>query len=457
MLSCGGGTTPPDPSAWQVVVFSDLHFNALYDRSLYTQLSTADPTQWDSIFQTSKITTPSTWGSDTNYPLLQLALSALKRQAAAGGPVLLFTGDLLGHGLPDLFYLGYCQTQKCTDPPGPEQTAAMQAFIDKTVLYVTSEIRAVAGQTPVLFSVGNIDSYSTDGPNTDFLVHNAATFYTQFLNGAIDQPAFLSTFAGGGYYSATLPGINVRFVSLDSDSFVSGWPGDPDAELSWLDSQLAAAQATGQKVWLLMHVPPGADTQQTASNAASAGTPNKVTATTTSMMWQSGYQSTFLKTLAKYPGVVTFALGGHTHMDEYRLVTGGIVLSQSPSISPLFGNNPAFRVFAIKRDSWMPTDYQSFNYDLASSPAQFDWLYTFSTSYGLYGNLPASFEQLYPRLTSDSTMQGTYMYLYNSANTTNNSHTKAAWDPVNDVNWPIFACGISHREMQAYMDCVNSY
>ena len=453
---CGGGAPPPDPSSWQVVVFSDLHFNALYDRTLYAQLAASDPTQWDSIFQTSKITAPSSWGSDTNYPLLQLALTAIKQQASAGGPVLLFTGDLLGHGLPDLFYLGYCQTQKCSDPPGPEQTAAMQAFIDKTVLYVTSKVRAAAGQAPVLFAVGNIDSYSTDGPNTDFLTRNAATFYTQFLNGAIDQQAFLSTFTGGGYYSASLPGINVLFVSLDSDSFVSGWPGDPDAELAWLDSQLAAARAAGQKVWLLMHVPPGADTQETANNAAAAGTPNKVTATTTSMMWQASYQTTFLQTLQKYPGIVTFAFGGHTHMDEYRIV-GGIVLSQSPSITPWFGNNPAFRLFTIKRDTWLPTDYQSFYFDLAAPPAQFNWLYTFSTTYGLYDNLPASFTQLYPRLTSDSTMQGTYMYLYNSANTTDNKLTKAPWDPVNDANWPIFACGISHMDMQGYMDCVNSY
>ena len=29
-------------------------------------------------------------------------------------------------------------------------------------------------------------------------------------------------------------------------------------ELGWLDATLASAQAAGQKVWLLMHVPPGA-------------------------------------------------------------------------------------------------------------------------------------------------------------------------------------------------------
>ncbi len=459
IFGCGSGMSPtpnPDPSTMQVVAFSDLHFNSLYDRSLYPALAAADPSQWDSIFRTSKITAPSAWGSDTNYPLLQLALSAIQ-QKAGNGPVLLFTGDLLGHGLPELFYLGYCETQKCNDPPGPEQLAAMQAFVDKTVLYVTSHIRQAAGNAPVLFAVGNIDSYSTDGPDTSFLANNASTFYTQLLNSSIDQQAFLSTFTSGGYYSATLPGTRVRFLGLDSDSFVSGWPGDPDAELTWLDSQLAAAQAAGETVWLLMHVPPGVDTQTTATNAEQAGTPNKVTATTTSMMWQTGYQAMFLGILQKYPGVITFALGAHTHMDEYRTGLGDTVLSQSPSISPFFGNNPAFRVFTITHDRWLPTDYQSFNCDLAMSSPQFNWFYTFSGTYGPYGNLPSALVQLDPQLVSNSSLQGKYMYFYDSGNTATDSRTKTAWNPVNSINWPIFACGINKMDKTAYMDCVNSY
>ena len=78
-----------------------------------------------------------------------------------------------------------------------------------------------------------------------------------------------------------------------------------------------------------------------------------------------GYQATFLQTLGNYPGVVTLMLAGHTHMDEYRILSPGNVLEQLPGISPCFGNNPAFKVFTIAKDTLTATDYDSFYYDLA--------------------------------------------------------------------------------------------
>jgi hypothetical protein len=109
LFGCGDGTklTPISPTAtFSVVVFSDLHFNPFYDPALFvrnpTLCTTADPSTWTGIFQTSDITTPSPWGTDTNYPLLVLALASIKQNLGAS-PLVIYTGDLIGHYFPTLF------------------------------------------------------------------------------------------------------------------------------------------------------------------------------------------------------------------------------------------------------------------------------------------------------------------------------------------------------------------
>ena len=72
-----------------------------------------------------------------------------------------------------------------------------------------------------------------------------------------------------------------------------------------------------------MHVPPGANTTATAQNAAKAGTPNKTTDAETAMMWQPQYQIEFMQILAKYPGLISVTVTGHTHMDEFRVYADG--------------------------------------------------------------------------------------------------------------------------------------
>lgn len=103
MFACGGASVAPTPtpdptSYYQVVTVSDLHFNPLYDPSLFAQLLAADSSQWKNIYQTSKVTAPSSAGTDTNYLLLTYTLTSLQ-QKAKNSPVVLFTGDLRGQCL----------------------------------------------------------------------------------------------------------------------------------------------------------------------------------------------------------------------------------------------------------------------------------------------------------------------------------------------------------------------
>jgi len=476
LFGCGAATntTPITPTAnkFPVVVFSDLHFNPFYDTALFTgpavctSLVNEEISQWPSFFQNSTIKQASAWGSDTNYPLLVLALASIKQNLGAS-PLVIYTGDLIGHDFASSFY-EYCEGLTSKQSPSPQQVAAMQAFTDKTVAFVTAQIRASVGNLPVMFAVGNIDSYTSYGPDSTFLSNTAETFYTQFVNGTVDRQTFLNTFTSGGYYSARPLGPKLMVIGLNTNPFALGVPGDNDsavaAELAWLDSSLASAQAAGQNVWLLMHVPPGANTVTTAASVNSSGQ-----IVSAAMMMYQSYQASFLQVLSKYPGVITMTLGAHTHMDEYRILSPSVVLDEVPAISPCFGENPAFKVFTISQSTFTPTDYSSLNSDLAVMPAQFNNYYTFSAAYSLQGPLGASLVQLYPELATNVALTGTqlpnaqqalYMGQYNSGNATWNPNPLplgAPWNPVTPANWPVFACGIGKMAQLDFEDCVNSY
>jgi len=463
MLGCGDSNTPgpaPASSVYQVVTVSDLHFNPFYDPSLYSSHGAADASQWAGIFQTSKVTSPTGGGTDTNYPLLMLTLADMKQHMGAS-PVVLFTGDLLGHYIPESFcdaYYNLNPPSTCATNPDPTVGAAMQQFIDKTFAFVAAQIRAAVGNAPVLYVPGNIDTYQVTGmgPDNNFLTNNASTVYNQLLNGSVDEQTFLSTFTSDGYYSAQPLGSHLLVIGLNTNSFVLGAPSSTQAatEIGWLDVQLASAEASGQKVWILMHVPPGANSQGMAGD-----TPGQLDGSNVSMNWDPGFQAWFMQTLTQHASVVTLMLAGHTHMDEFRILPSGNVLEQLPGISPCFGNNPAYKVLTITQDTFLPTDYESFDYDLSATPmpAQFNSLYKLSSTYGAQGTLNYSLQHLYPQLVSSESQRNTYTYYYASGSTSTNPGTKAPWNPINTGNWPIFSCTISQMGEPDYIACVNTY
>jgi len=462
IIDCGGGDGGGGTNNnFPVVVFADVHFNPFYDPSLFTALVAADADQWATVFQTSLITTPSVWGADTNYPLLALALPSIKQNLGTS-PLIIYTGDILGHNFPQTFFNLYYGNLGIIPVPDyatiltdVAAVAAMKDFTDKTVAFFMGQVRSSVGDIPVMFAVGNSDSYTGLGPDSSFLSNTAELYYTQFLNGIVDHQIFLNTFTSGGYYSAEMPGTNLMVIGLNTFEF-SPYFGNANssavtAELAWLDTTLASAQVRGKKVWLLMHVPPGADKYSTAQSVDANG---HITAAT--MMWNQDYQTSFLQILSKYPDLVTQIHTAHTHMDEYRIVSPGNLAVTTPSIAPYFGNNPAFKVFTISGNTFKATDYTSLNYDLATNPEQFNIYYTFSTAYLLQGFLNNSLIQLYPELAAENAKQAFYRGSYFSGH----NYTVPVGNefyPITDKTWPVYWCGIGHMDEQGLINCVNSY
>lgn len=435
---CGGGDESDPVSTFPVLVFSDIHFNPFYDPSIFAALDAAPAGDWAAIFQTASVKAPSPWASDTNYPALVLALSSISQNLGAS-PFVVYTGDLLGHNFPELFK---------QNNGGVQNDAAMKAFADKTVAFVMGQIRSAVGNLPVVFALGNADSYLGALPEPSFLANTAELFYTKFLNGCADHQQFLSSFTQGGYYAAQPSGTNLTVIGLNTVLFgFAPTESEVQAELAWLDSSLAAAQAAGRTVWLLMHVPPGAVLGTTASTAGNVAADGHIT--TATMMWTPGRYERFMAILAKHPGLIAMTLAAHTHMDEYRVLAPGQVLEVTPAISPVFGNNPAFKVFSIAGDSLRATDYQILSYDLASLPRQFTSYYRFSAAYSMQGLLDVSLSTLRPVLATRGEAQALYRGHYYSGNN--------ALNPITDTNWPIYWSGIGEMVQQAFIDSVNAY
>jgi sphingomyelin phosphodiesterase acid-like 3 len=461
LAACGsGGGANTNNNNFTVVVFSDVHFNPFYAPKLFPELVAANAGQWAGIFQTSGVTAPSVWGADSNYPLLALALSSIKQNRGAS-PLIIFTGDIIGHDFPKTFFglyygnLGVPVPDDAAILADEAAVAAMKAFADKTVAFFMGQVRSSVGDIPIMFVVGNSDSYLGALPEPDFLSQTAELYYTQFLNGIVNHQKFFDTFTTGGYYSAALPGTNLMVIGLNTVMFNYDF-GDIEqsaayAELAWLDSTLSSARAAHKKVWLLMHIPPGADKYETAQNVDGNGH-----ITTATMMWNQDYQTSFLQILSKYPGLITQMFAAHTHMDEYRIVAPSIPADTTPSIAPYFGNNPAFKIFTISGDTFKALDYTSLNYDLAANPEQFNSYYTFSAAYLMQGFLNDSLLQLYPELATNSAKQQLYREHYFSGHNYTIPVT-GTFSPISDKTWPVYRCGIGHMDEQGLIDCVNSY
>jgi hypothetical protein len=300
--------------------------------------------------------------------------------------------------------------------------------------------------------VGNCDSYTGYGPDSVFLSNTADSFYTQLLNGSTDHQAFLTSFSTGGYYAAEPAGTQIMVIGLNTIQFsplVQNSDGSEnnaaavDAELAWFDAKLASAKATGKKVWLLMHAPPGADEGTTAKSVTANGH-----LASSTMMWEPNYQAAFMQILAKYPGVITMTLGGHTHMDEYRIMSAGNVIEIIPGVSPVFGNDPAYKIFQVDRATLVPADYSSLHFDPAAGSA-FENYYKYSDVYASKGSLASSLELICPGLVTDKPMQALYRgYYYSGSN---------AAKFITDTNWPVYWSGIQNMWALDLTNAVNSY
>ncbi|OCB84000.1 sphingomyelin phosphodiesterase [Sanghuangporus baumii] len=206
-------------------------------------------------------------------------------------------------------------------------------------------------------SIGNHDGYPTnDFPRTTAEEPNSVDWVFDLLSRDwerwIGDTGSSSVRHTSGSYAVVHPGTKLRLISVntqywykynfwiyDSDEFQP----DPNGILSFLVSELDAAEKSGQKVWIFGHIPPGSsDTMRDQVRS----------------YFLSNY---FNQIVHRYHDTIAAQFYGHTHFDQFQIaysnysdrnaetaMSFGLV---APSLTPTNGN-PAFTVYDVDPDTY---------------------------------------------------------------------------------------------------------
>jgi sphingomyelin phosphodiesterase acid-like 3 len=338
--SSQGKASPVSKFLW----LSDIHLNPFDDPALVHKLASAPPSEWAEILNTSANTRFSTYSQDTNWRLLSSALAAIK-QTLPEPAFTIVTGDLLAHDF----------RQRFNASATVHDDAAYRQFVDKTVEFVTAQLKQLAPNSRTIVALGNNDSDCGNyliQPQSPFLRDTAPLIADLAESGA--DPAFAADWNALGSYNVPHPilrkhriiALNTSFFSSKHENACNDTVADPGQDmLSWLDRQLANAKRQGEKVWLIYHIPPGIDGYSTAtSKPPTPGNPV--------LMWKPAYSSGFNALLERFDKSIAVSFAAHTHVDDFRLANRRrgyrSLVFMEPAVSPVYDQNPAFRVVSLE-------------------------------------------------------------------------------------------------------------
>ena len=330
-------------------------------------------------------------GCDAPLTLVEAAVASAREVLGSGsGPdFVLLTGDLVRHGA-DLL------------APGAADRIRLVRHIMEA-LSVT--LRDAFPGVPVLFALGNNDSgidYGGGlGTEDAGIRHVAADALGGGGNGngkdegagrTFETAEMERTYRRAGYYSRAIGGGGrLRLLSLSTVQysvwFRRGSPSpspsqsgtdDPLGQFAWLILELTEARRTGSRVLIAGHIPPTVGSYRRTQ------------------LWEDRYVDAFLSIVGGYPDVVAAMMFGHLHTDEFRALAtppgGGASPSSSlpplllaPSITPVHGNNPSYRVVTYDGSGGGDVlDYETYFLDLNRLPDSREWhrLYSFRETYG---------------------------------------------------------------------------
>ncbi len=440
----GCGTSSPYN---HVLVISDVHFDPFDDPTIFNDLVIANAADWNPIFAKSTATDLPEYGSETNYPLLSKALNSATSMHNSPS-LIIFPGDILRHNFNTtfngLFGAGVTSRDRNT-------------FILKTIKFFILQVRERYPSTPVLFTLGNNDSYLGDyllETEGEFLSDTADIFYSDFLKSQADHSAYSTTYKAGGYYTATFGRDDIIFINLTSILFSKDRPapipGDSAyIQLDWLESQLLAARQAGKRAFIITHIPPGTDIYGTVKQfMAPTGKISDV-----APMWHADYQTRFMSIADTYADVLEVVFNGHTHLDEFRLIfdttrtrNGDPVLT-CQSISPVFRNNPGYKLFTLNATNWELVDYETYTLDLTDQNADFKLAYSFQNQYEVGAPTSQGMTDLFTKFGVSSAAKDDYIASYYSGSPHN---------AINDTSWPSYRMGAGYIRPALYKAAVNA-
>lgn len=326
----------------QFVSISDIHFNPMSGCERYKtscpilhELNLADYQNWDTIFEKYIDTSPIAYYQDTNYALLRSLLEELKSIAEHDDPqFVLVLGDFLDHHLQRNY-------KKYSSNP-----SSYVMFVKKTMQYLTFKLNQTFPTINVYPVLGNVDTYDHDYrviPSGQFL-QEMSDVWSSLIKDSVNKENFINEFRKGGFYTVNVS-ETTKIIVLDTVLFSpraqsSAVKKVAREQLDWLAMQLKLAKAKHQSVLIACHIPVGIDIY------FSSILPYKIIKN----FWASQYTKEFLKIVKDNSDSLVGVLPGHVHIDLFQFTMEGknntlIPMIFTPSVSPIFGNNPAFKIF----------------------------------------------------------------------------------------------------------------
>ena len=437
----GAGEAPWKTGKGQgnILLLSDIHFDPYTHHELVPRLQAAPVEEWDSIFSEAVKAKLAPYGKDTNFVLFLSSLAAVQTTGLHYDYALV-SGDFISHHFREQFH-----------QHGQGGDKEYQAFVLKTVEYVTYEIQKTLKGVPVYFCLGNNDSdcddYSGLVPGSPFLPTLAKDWPT-----VAADPQAVSSFTQGGYYTVLLPGKGRRLVVLNDVSWSLKYSPDckaPEsegqAELLWLKGVLQRAKAAGERVTVMTHMPPGIHGRNASEHADRTKPQHTFYAPT--YLWP------FLNLLAPYRSIIDGEFCGHTHMDDFRVVRdrGGknvFLVHITPAISPVHNNNPGFQAMLYDKKTGgykdMATYYLS-NLETAgpTEPAKWELEYDFDKAYACKAYDMGSLVALAGNIEKDPDVRNLYIK-YVPVSSTNDP-------PATADNWRFFGSAQLNMDPSSYM------
>jgi hypothetical protein len=450
-----------DAAKREFLVITDLHFNPFHGLNAdeFATLSQMPATQWRSFFDGLKQPMVPL-GADGNYCLLASALTEAATRLE-DPEFILFGGDFLAHDWQSSY-------NALADEPIAANPQAYRDFTAKAIQFIAGEFRERFPDAVVLPTLGNDDSFCQDywiQANGAFLKQFAG-IWRPMLGATVDAAAFDRSFSSLGCYAADLPGLeNHRLIVLNSvlwsKSYCSAYhdpggknccgctnPGDAPgaAALAWLDQALSRAKSDKKTVWLLMHVPPGLDSyeEEEADGKSAAAS-----------LWKEAFLDRYLELVGTYRSILLISFAGHTHMDDYRVAQidgeAAVLCKVVPSVSPVFGNNPAFQVYQFEEDTGALAGWQTYSLGLATSggpSATPTWRREYDSleAYRLTAIDAETAAALFARIRDNPAGREAEGY---------RRFFRAGAKPISAAHLPIYVCAVLNPLYAGYSACVS--
>ena len=329
---------------------------------------------------------PSLPGSDSNVALFFSAVSEMRRKVPNPSIVLL-PGDFLAHNFPTLVR---------RQGPG----ASVDAAGLTTMRFIEAAFGHAYPHARFAIALGNNDASCGDyhADVADDYLASVGRVWAPLIAREGAAPSFQRSFSGGGYYTAALPLRGFRLVVLNTILFSSEFKGacNGDAtdaardELAWIRATLASTPSGMHNV-VMMHVPPGYD----------AFTTQVVKGFLPWAFLNANDNASLIAELSEQRDRLAFAIGGHTHRFDFRLIDG-VPMLVFASISPVYRNNPSFYALEIAGDGSL-RDIDVYTYDEWNG--QWSAARSFDREWSVNGINRATLERIHERLGADRAMR----------------------------------------------------